>query len=260
MLRNIGALVVFVYAAFCLVLLIYLTRKGKFVPKIRRLAAIDGIEQVVGRCTEMGAKVHFTPGWDWSPGLAGERAGDFMAGLQVLDYVAYLCAKYNTALVTTVMKPELVAVSEDITRSAYLRAGKPPDEVHPDVRFLSTEQLPAAAGVLGIMARENVRGNIMIGFFGGAALIMAEAAFNLGAVQVGGVTEFLQAPFFVAACDYALIGEEVYAAGAYLSEDPVLRGSIQAQDFVKFVVIPLIILGAVLQTLGVPWLGVFLKS
>jgi len=258
MFLRLGVLTIVLLSTGIIGVAIYLSRKGRLAVKIRRLAGLDAIDEAIGRATEMGAKVHFTPGFHWSAGLAGDRAGDFMAGFAVLSYVAELCAKYGTPLVTTLCKPEMVALAEDITRSAYLKAGKSPEEIKPDVRFLSTMQLAWAAGVLGVMARENVKANIMAGYFAAESLIFAETAFNLGAIQVAGCTEAIQLPFFVVTCDYTMIGEEVYAAGAYLSKDPVLQGSIRGQDIVKLIVMLLIVLGAVLETVGNRWLITFL--
>jgi hypothetical protein len=59
-----------------------------------------------------------------------------------------------------------------------------------------------------------------------------------------------QLPFFVAACDYTLIGEELFAASAYLSKDPKLLGSLKGQDVGKFIFLLAIFIGAILLTLN----------
>ncbi|MEO0085895.1 MAG: DUF6754 domain-containing protein, partial [candidate division WOR-3 bacterium] len=53
-----------------------------------------------------------------------------------------------------------------------------------------------------------------------------------------------QLPFFITACDYTLIGEELYAASAYLSREPLLLGAVKGQDFAKSLVILLIVLSS----------------
>ncbi|MFQ6133515.1 MAG: DUF6754 domain-containing protein, partial [Armatimonadota bacterium] len=60
-----------------------------------------------------------------------------------------------------------------------------------------------------------------------------------------------QLPFFVAACDYTLMGEELYAATAYLSQEPRLLGSLKGQDWCKLVIMGLLLLGAGLVAGGI---------
>jgi len=58
-------------------------------------------------------------------------------------------------------------------------------------------------------------------------------------------------PFFIAACDYTLMGEELYAASAYLSHEPLMLGGLKGQDLIKIFIIIFIIVGVVLVTLGI---------
>ena len=70
---------------------------------------------------------------------------------------------------------------------------------------------------------------------------MAETGNSIGAIQVAGTGSPTQIPFFVTACDYTLIGEEFFAASAYLSKKASLIGSLKGQDMAKFVVITMIV-------------------
>jgi hypothetical protein len=55
----------------------------------------------------------------------------------------------------------------------------------------------------------------------------------------------------VTTCDYTLIGEELYAASAYLSREPVLVGTLRGQDFGKALIMAVLVLGTALATFGV---------
>jgi len=57
-------------------------------------------------------------------------------------------------------------------------------------------------------------------------------------------------PFFIVACDYTLIGEELYAASAYLGKEPVLLGSLKAQDYAKAAILVLACLGLLATNFG----------
>jgi hypothetical protein len=91
----------------------------------------------------------------------------------------------------------------------------------------------------------------MMGYFYGEALLLAETGSTTGAIQIAGTDSYTQLPFFVTTCDYTLMGEELYAASAYLSREPKLLGSLKGQDFGKAVLIAVLVGGALLATCGV---------
>jgi hypothetical protein len=86
------------------------------------------------------------------------------------------------------------------------------------------------------------------GQFYAESLFLAETGNSIGALQIAGTAETTQLPFFVAACDYTLIGEEFFAASAYLSGEPDQLGAVKGQDFGKLVAAGLILIGVVLAT------------
>jgi hypothetical protein len=92
------------------------------------------------------------------------------------------------------------------------------------------------------------------------AFTEAETGHSIGAIQISGTTETAQLPFFVAACDYTLIGEEMMAASVYLQKEPMMLGSIAAEDLLKVFIMFLIIIGFVLSVLGYGFKIEVLKS
>lgn len=226
--------------------LIIRARQGK-APSIRRLPGLDAIEEAVGRATETGRPVHFSPG---IVELTHERAPQTLAGLSVLSYVASLCAKYDTGLVTTIMKPDVYVVAEDIVKNAFLVEGKG-ERYRPDmVRFIGAEQFAYGAAAVGIMHREKVAANIMIGAWYAESLMVTEGGAQTGGIQITGSATVAQLPFLVIASDYCLMGEEIYAASAYLSKDPTQLAVILGQDLAKAATIAIMVVGAVLLAFG----------
>jgi len=229
---------------------IYYYRKfasDKVVP-IRRIRGLDTIDEAIGRATEMGRPVHFTTGF-------GDLVADTFAAFAVLDYVARQCARYNARLIVSNSQPVVHPITENIVKTAYTMEGRPDSFKSSDIRYLSDTQQAYVSGVWGIMEREKVAANIMMGYFFAESLLLAECGNRVGAFQVAGTASTPQLPFFVAACDYTLIGEELFAAGAYLTQDPVRIGAIMAQDIAKLLAIALIALGAVMYTVGSTFLA-----
>src|SRR5688572_16826140 len=97
------------------------------------------------------------------------------------------------------------------------------------------------------MLRDKPATNIFLGRFFAESLILAETGYVNRAIQIAGTAEITQLPFFVAACDYTLIGEELYAASAYMSREPALLAMLKATDAMKVLIILLIIAGVFLS-------------
>jgi hypothetical protein len=221
--------------------------RGKFTPRVRKVGQLDSIVELVGRATEMGRPVLYMPG---SGGLTGgDVAPSTVAGLSILGYTAELCAKYGAKMYATFRLPETQAAAKDIVQLAYLAAGKP-EAFDPNLLiYVAPTSQSYTMGVLGLMNREKIAANIMTGMLWAESIMFSEEAANLGAMQLGGTANPTQLPFVLACCDYCLIGEELFAAGAYLSKDPKQLGTVVGQDMCKLVVIALIIVG-VLATLA----------
>jgi hypothetical protein len=196
----------------------------------------------------------------FSVGLGGLDIVTLQA-LSILSHVARLAARYGTRVIVPVVDPIVYAVVEEVLRDAYIAEGKAEAFRAEDIRYLSDQQFAYAAGVVGMMNRERVATNLMFGTFFAESLILAENGFLVGALQVAGTPSTTQIPFFLATCDYVVIGDEYYAATAYLSREPTLLGSLFGQDIGKMVLLALIVVGTALVTLLGPanflvrWLG-----
>jgi hypothetical protein len=90
-----------------------------------------------------------------------------------------------------------------------------------------------------------------MGNFAAESLLLTEVGSTIDAMQISGTDQPSQLPFFVTTTDYTLIGEELYAASAYLSRDALLLGSLRGQDVGKILLAVAILAGAVLTTLGI---------
>jgi hypothetical protein len=219
-------------------------RAGLPIPEIRRIAGMEAFEEAVGRATEMGRPVHIT---NYSADVGDYDTWAFWA---YLAHVSKLCASYDTRVINTNADYLTMTVNEEIIRQSYLEAGRP-DAFNPDdVRFLSDWQFGYTMGCAGIIAREKPAANFLIGYFYAESLILAESGALVGAIQVAATSSSAQLPFFVAACDYTMIGEEFYAGAAALSKEPVIYGSVVAQDVGRVAFTIIIIVGALLNTAG----------
>ncbi len=203
---------------------------------IRRIPGIDAVDEAIGRSVEMGRAMSFTSGLTGVTPL-------LYACLGVLRYIGRRAAVYKARLFVPCSDPEALALTDATLQNAYRTEGRFSSYDPAMIRFLSEEQFAFASGYQGMIHRENVGSAFLFGRFAAESLILAEAGQQVGAIQVAATTSAEQIPFFLTTCDYTLIGEELYAAGAYLSKDPAQTGSLRGQDFAKVVILVLICIG-----------------
>jgi hypothetical protein len=148
---------------------------------------------------------------------------------------------------------------DESAKTAYNEAGRP-DAYRPGtVHYVSAQQMAYVAAVNGYMLRERPAANIYMGSFYAESLLLAETGNSTGAIQIAGTDKVTQLPFFICACDYTLLGEELYAASAYIGREPVQVATIAAQDWAKAVAAAVVLAALLLLLAGRPELGALLK-
>jgi hypothetical protein len=219
---------------------------------VRRIAGLDAVEEAVGRATEMGKPIIYVPGLGSVADIAT------IASLNILGEVAKKTAQYDSALLVPNRDPIFYTVAREMVKESYTKAGRPDAFKNDSVFFVTDQQFAYAAAVDGLMVREKPATNFFLGMFWAESLILAETGAQTGAIQIAGTDSVFQLPFFITACDYTLIGEELYAASAYLSREPLLLGSLKGQDYGKMVILAVVVVGSVLLLLGkIPSLAFF---
>jgi len=215
---------------------------------LRKISGLDAVDEALGRATEMGKPVLFVHG------LTGMGSISTIAAISILGRIARKIADYDANLKVVNNDPIVMSVSQEVVKESYLEAGRP-DAYSPDNVFLvASEQFPYVAAVGGIMTREKPAANFFVGYFYAEALILAETGASTGAIQIAGTDAYTQLPFFITTCDYTLIGEELYAASAYLSREPMLMGTLRAQDVGKGLLIVILIFGTILASFGLTFI------
>ncbi len=242
--RRINTLVGMILLSFFIIYYISQAKAGKKL-LIRKIAGMEAVDEAVGRATEMGRKIFYISG-----------IGDMdnmmtIAAMTILGRVAELSAQYETYLEVPVCRSMVMVTAREVVKEAHSKVGRPDSYKDDQVHYLTDDQFGYAAGVDGLFVREKPATIFFMGQFYAESLILAETGNSIGAIQIAGTAMPSQLPFFVAACDYTLIGEELFAASAYLSREPKLLGSLKGQDIGKAVVLVAILLGVVLETFDI---------
>jgi len=214
---------------------------------LRSLAAIEAIPEAAARAAEMGKPVHYTTGLT---GTTTMDAGQTIAGLSILGKVALECGKFGVPLRFSCGISYLIPVVQDLIRQGYLEGGRP-EMYNDDMVVYTTEQQRAFMSstnsyLLGTKPAVNM-------FFGAAyweSTTLIGAGATAGCMQIFGVSRPASMVLSVCACDYTLLGEELFAGAAFVDKRPHQLATIQTNDWIKLILIVIIVIGMVAAASG----------
>lgn len=250
---NLMGFIVFVACFIAFYYYVDQVRKGKEL-HLRRLPAIDAIDEMIGRCIETNRPVMFCAGDSGT--LSSSVGPQLIAGARFCSYVADKCAELDARLVVGEPHQDLLPMILALVEEGYRKWGKevPPGTVEYIPRGYSMTMTYAA-----MVRRLRPGANIMVGPFYHPAVLFAQAGAEVGAMQIAGTARSGQVAYFAAVADYPLIIEDIFAGAAYISGLPEQLGTIYAEDPFKIIAIILVFLTLILFNMNIPFLIDILK-
>jgi hypothetical protein len=228
--------------------LFYLTSRVKAgkAGELRSLPGMDELPGSVGRSAETGQPLHVSVG---VAGVGGVATAETWAGLSLLTQMADEAAACDTPLIVTVSDATVLPIAQDILQRAYVRHGNPDAYDPTQVRFIAPNAMAYATGVMGLLERESITANVMVGVFGDEYLLMGETGARRGVRQIVGSADPQTLPFVYATADEVFVGEEMFATGAYTARHPVQIGSLLTEDWARWAVVGGILVVAIVKIL-----------
>lgn len=253
-----------VLVVFLVLFVVYLwvagwSRPGpKRVFPLRVIRGYDATREGLSSAAETGNAVHTSPGVG-GVGSGGVITAATLAGMNVVESMARVSAITGAPMQATTNDAVAYALTDNAVRRGYRRAGWSMDSENASARFLThNDQLAYAAGVSDIVAQQKVSQAVMVGHFGPSVLLITEAQRRQGAQQIAGSSDPQALALLTISTDHTLIGEEIFASGAYLERRTSHMASLLAQDGLRWIVIVLIIAGFILvNVLGKAWPSLF---
>ncbi len=233
------------------ILFLYFVYRAQLNPALplRPIAAYEALKQLLARAAETGQPVHISIG---TAGAGQASTADTTAGLYALEFLADRAAVSSIPPVVTVSDPTALPLAQDQLRRAYQRQGYPEEYDPRQVRLIAppvnSSAVAYAAGVMDILAHERVMANVMVGTFGDEFLLMSETGAQKGLLQMGGTSNPQVLPFVYTSISRPLLGEEIYAAAAYLSARRTHIGSLFAQDTARGIIVIIVVLSVLILT------------
>jgi hypothetical protein len=216
-------------------------------PVLRRIRAFEVLKGFTGRAIEAGRALHLSLGVG---SVANETTADSLAGLSVLDYLAQQAANTGVPPTVSMADPTVMLFAQNALRAAHADDPDAVEEAYRNIRWIAPQPAAYAAGVMSLLSIEQAEANVMVGSFGDEYLLMGETAARRGTGHIGGTSDPNTLPFIYASAEETLLGEEIYAAGAYLQQRPSHIGSLIAQDTMRWVIALFILTGILLASLS----------
>lgn len=238
---GLATLIFLVVAAAALIFLTIRARRGRE-PDARSLPAFDELSSELGKAAEAGVPIHFGLG---TGGIGGDQTLTSLAGLEVLEGIADAAVAYGVPPVVTVGDPTLLPLAQDVLRRAYLRAGIPNQYSPAAVRFIAPSPPAYALGVRDIVRRDQVRANVLAGAFQEEVALISQRAERQGLAQMAAADHLRAVGALYPADTLLAAGEELYAGGARLKGLPKYLASLRLQDYLRFLLVLVILLSIV---------------
>src|SRR2546425_3633147 len=243
---------ILLFTAFLVVNIFRARAKGSLY--VRPIAGLKALDEAIGRATEMGRPVLYVPG------LSDMSEVGTFAAITILYRLAQRIAEMGCDRAVPCYDPVVMTVLDGAVRDAYSKVGRP-DAFRPGcVHYVSAQQMAYVAAVNGYMLRDRPAANIYMGSFYAESLLLAETGATTGAIQIAGTDKVTQLPFFVCACDYTLLGGDLFAASASLGRKPVQLAPILARDWPKAPPAAAVGTALALSALGNPTLASWLRA
>lgn len=215
----------------------------------RIIEAYERLNRSVGLAVENGTRLHVSLG---RGNLLTARGGSALAGLAMLRRLAQRTSVSDRPPVATSGDASLAILSQDTLQSGYRAAGAEDQYRFSTGRLTGLTPFSYAAGALPTIHDENVSTNIILGDLGAEAALLAEASDRQNATLIAASDNLSAQSVFYAAAQEPLIGEELFAAGAYVGAGASHEASLNVQDILRWLIILAILIGAGLKILGAP--------
>ena len=218
---------------------------------LRPIRAMQRLRRAIGLAVEDGSRLHVSIG---EASILSPTNASALVGLSTLERIGALSSVSDRPPVATSGDGSLAILSQDTLRAAYRIANVPEQYDPAQARLAGPTPFSYIAGTLPVIYDERVSANILVGNFGPEVALLAEAADREDSFVLAGSDSVAAQAVLYGTAREPLIGEELFAVPAYLQAGPIYQAGLRAQDILRWVVIAILIVGAVLVFFN-SWLG-----
>lgn len=237
----------FVLLFFILMLVYAAISRRRPARNLRPIPAFAHLGRAIGLAVEAGERLHLSLGRGTLEGLQG---GSAIIGLVMLQRIARATSISDRPPVATSGEGSLTILSQDTLHSAYRNIGALEQYSPLSGQFTGATPFSYAAGTLPVIYDQQVSANVLAGHFGSEVALITDAAERSGSMTLAGSDSLPAQAIMYATAQEPLIGEELYAGGAYLQAGPLHVASLHVEDIFRWLLVIFILAGAALKLVG----------
>ena len=213
----------------------------------RPIEAYERLNRAVGLAVESGTRLHISLG---RGNLFTTRGGSALAALAMLRKLSERTSLSDRPPVVTSGDASLAILSQDTLQSGYRAAAAEDQYRYSTGRLTGLTPFSYAAGTVPVSHDENVSTNVFLGDFGSESALLTESAERENSTIIAASDDVSAQSVFYASSQDPLIGEELFAAGAYVGAGAAHEASLTVQDILRWLVIAAILIGSLLKFVG----------
>jgi len=216
--------------------------------ELREIPAFTRLAGGIGAAVESGRRLHLSLGHG---GMLGQPGASTLMGLTILQRIARTASISDVPPIATSGESVQAILSQDVFQAVYQAIGAETQFDPHSGQLTGLSPFSYAAGALPVVYDQQVSVNVLTGSFGSEAALIADAAERTGSMTLAGSENLTAQAVFYACTEEPLIGEELYAAGAYLQAGAMHSASLMTQDIFRWLLIVAILAGAAARLVGV---------
>jgi len=238
---------IFVLIFFGLMVIFVVSGRSRPGLHLRQIPAFSKLSRAIGLAVEAGSRLHVSLG---RGGVIGPESASAFVGLSMLERLARSASTGDNPPVATSGEGVLGVLAQDTLRGAYQRIGLGEQFEATSSQVMGLTPFSYAAGTLSLTSDQKTGANILAGSFGSEVALITAAGERSGNLTLAGTDNLSAQAVLYATAHEPLIGEELYAGGAYLEAGPMHAASLRAQDAIRWVLAGVIVLGVLAKLFG----------
>jgi hypothetical protein len=237
-----------VFLLFLILLVVFAFFGRRRTIELRRISGFEDLKTSIERAVEAGERVHLSLG---TGSVLGSDYAPALSGLTMLSQVAAATTMSDKPVIVTAGDGAMTTLAQEVVRTAYEKAQSATRYQPNSCRFLGPTPLSYVAGIPILLDTEDVSVHILMGSFGTEGALAADVGQRRQVFVLAGTDDIQSQSLLFATAENVLIGEEVFASGAYLTGNLLHLASLQAQDAIRLLILAVILIGTIMRTLGV---------
>ena len=231
-------------------LMIIFAAAGRQYPgrNLREIHAFTRLRRAVGLAVEAGTRLHISLG---RGGIIGPESGPALAGFSILERITRAASISDRPPVATSGESVLSFLSQDTLRGTYRAMGVEHEYKPESAQLTGLTPLSYAAGAMPVIRDGQVSANVLAGHFGSEVALLIDAGERAGSITIAGTDSLPGQAVLFAAAHEPLIGEELFAGGAYLGAGALHLASLRTLDVFRWTLIIVILVGALARFVGI---------